>query len=65
MAHPAIQAPATRRWHHPGAAPPEGAPANVRRGDTASVLPLRPHGPAASHRPVTVLAAPAVSQRPP
>lgn len=44
MAHPATQASATRRWHHPGAPPPEGAAANVRRGDTASVLPPRPHG---------------------
>jgi hypothetical protein len=65
MARPATQAPATRRWHQPGAPPREGAPANIRRGDTASVLPPRPHGAAASHSPVTVLAAPAVSQRPP
>lgn len=39
MAHPATGAEATRRGRHPGAPPPEGAPAEFMRGDTASVPP--------------------------
>jgi len=51
MAHPAIGAPATRHWQHPGAPPPDGVLANFMRGDTAGVLPPPPHGAAVSQSP--------------
>ncbi len=50
MAHPVIQAPAVRHVQRRSPPTPEGIPANVMPGDTAGVLPARPHGAATSDR---------------